>query len=339
MHSTLFRLTAAFILIFATSITHAQTAVSATASYPSYTADLKDYEYPYPVKTYTIPTQGQNVTMAYMYLPARDGKPTITLLHGKNFNGAYWKKTADFLHAQGYGVVIPDQIGFGKSAKPRDYQYTFAELAANTNMLLKSLGLHTSILVGHSMGGMLATRYALLFPRETEKLILINPIGLENYLLYENYSSIDATYGSELGQTPQSIIDYQKQNYYDGQWKPAYEDLAKPLIGWVNGPEWNELAYISALTTNMILTQPVVEEMSFLTMPTHLIIGTRDRTAPGKNNQRIRNYELGRYDRLGTITKARNRNIHVTSLKNLGHLPQVENFPLFSKALENALNF
>ncbi|TKW60624.1 MAG: alpha/beta hydrolase [Blastochloris viridis] len=339
MLRTLFLLAATASLLFSATAPHAQTTAPAAASAPSYTADLKDYEYPFPVQTFTIPTQSQNVTMAYMYLPARDGKPTITLLHGKNFNGAYWKKTADFLHAQGYGVLMPDQIGFGKSSKPRNYQYSFAELASNTHLLLKSLGLQKTILVGHSMGGMLATRYALLFPRETEKLILVNPIGLENYLLYQTYPNIDTSYASELTQTPESVIDYQKKFYYDGQWKPAYADLAKPLIGWVNGPDWNELAYISALTTNMILTQPVVEEMSFLTMPTYLILGTRDRTAPGKANQRIMSYELGRYDRLGATTKARNRNIQVTSLKGLGHLPQVEDFPLFSKSLDNALKF
>lgn len=340
MSRTLFLLAAAASLL-ATPLAHAQTstpaASSVSATYPSYTADLKDFDYPYPVQTYQFPSQGQNLTMAYMYLPARQGKPTVTLLHGKNFNGAYWKRTADFLHDQGYGVLIPDQIGFGKSSKPRNYQYSFADLATHTNGLLNTLNINSTILVGHSMGGMLATRYALLFPREVSNLILVNPIGLENYLLYQSYPNLDVTYSNELNQTPQGVVEYQKKHYYDGQWKPAYETLAKPLIGWVNGPDWPELAYISALTTNMILTQPVIEEVGYLTMPTTLILGTRDRTAPGKNHQRVMNYELGRYDRLGTAVKLRNRNIRVTSLKGLGHLPQVEDFNLFAKSLENAL--
>ncbi len=343
MRPTLSFLATALVLACASLNGFAQTTdplvATPSSTYPSYTADLKDFEYPYPVQTFLFGSQGQNVTMAYMHLQARLGKPTITLLHGKNFNGAYWKKTADFLHAQGYGVFIPDQIGFGKSSKPRNYQYSFAEMATNTNTLLNSLGIRNTIVVGHSMGGMLGVRYALLFPRETSKLILVNPIGLENYLLYQSYPNIDVTYATEQAQTPQSVIDYQKKHYYNGQWKPAYQDLAAPLIGWVNGPDWQELAYISALTTNMILTQPVVDELGYLSVPTSLIIGTRDRTAPGKANQRVMNYELGRYDRLGATTKARSRNIQVTSLKGLGHLPQVEDFALFSKSLENALKF
>ena len=52
--------------------------------------------------------------------------------------------------------------------------------------------------VGHSMGGMLATRFALDYRERTAKLILLNPIGLEDYLLYTRYPSIDATRSAAL---------------------------------------------------------------------------------------------------------------------------------------------
>ena len=57
--------------------------------------------------------------MAYMYLPPTNAeKRIITLLHGKNFNGAYWERLANKLNSLGYNVLIPDQIGFGKSSVP-----------------------------------------------------------------------------------------------------------------------------------------------------------------------------------------------------------------------------
>ena len=78
--------------------------------------------------------------MAYMYLrPKKPQMGVITLLHGKNFNGAYWEETANFLHEKGFGILVPDQIGFGKSSKPVDYQYTFEVLAHNTKRLLEFL--------------------------------------------------------------------------------------------------------------------------------------------------------------------------------------------------------
>jgi len=46
-------------------------------------------------------------------------------LHGKNFSGAYWQDTMTALLAEGYRVVAPDQIGFGKSSKPAHFQYSF----------------------------------------------------------------------------------------------------------------------------------------------------------------------------------------------------------------------
>ena len=68
----------------------------------------------------------------------------ITLLHGKNFNGSYWEETAKFLHEKGFGILIPDQIGFGKSSKPVDYQYTFEVLAHNTKRLLEFLNIKST---------------------------------------------------------------------------------------------------------------------------------------------------------------------------------------------------
>lgn len=63
----------------------------------------------------------------------------MTLLHGKNFNGAYWEETARHLQKKGFNVLVPDQVGFGKSSKPTDYQYSFAVLASKTKALMKSL--------------------------------------------------------------------------------------------------------------------------------------------------------------------------------------------------------
>jgi len=78
-------------------------------------------------------------------------------------------------------VIAPDQIGFCKSTKPERYQYSFQQLAQNTHALLEKLGVKKATLIGHSTGGMLAARYALMYPDETEQLVMINPIGLEDW--------------------------------------------------------------------------------------------------------------------------------------------------------------
>ena len=88
------------------------------------------------------------------------------MLHGKNFCAATWEQTIEALSDAGYRVIAPDQIGFCKSSKPARYQSAFQQLAHNTHALLESLGIDQGgHLIGHSTGGMLAMRYALMYPQ------------------------------------------------------------------------------------------------------------------------------------------------------------------------------
>src|SRR6201991_4253341 len=129
-------------------------------------------------------SQGESLHMAYMDVapadPAHANGRTAVLLHGKNFCGATWVETIHRLSDAGYRVIAPDQIGFCKSSKPERYQFSFDQLAANTHALLQALGIGRAIVVGHSMGGMLAARYALMYPDGVDRLVLINPLGLED---------------------------------------------------------------------------------------------------------------------------------------------------------------
>lgn len=299
---------------------------------------LTGYSYPFPVKHFEFSSQGQTLNMAYMFIAPQEGMPVVTLMHGKNFNGAYFESIARTLQKEGYGVLMPDQIGFGKSSKPVNYQYSFAALASHTRQLMTSIGVGKSIVLGHSMGGMLASRFALLYPGVTEALILVNPIGLENYLHYVKYKDVNFFYQNELKKTAEGIVSYQRKNYYDGNWNEAYEALTIPLQGWVRGDDWDTLAKVSALTYDMIFTQPVIEEFNDFTMPVTLILGTRDTTGPGRNWKKDGvTYTLGEYDKLGSRVKARNSNIDVKPLADLGHLPFIEDFSRFKPVLMDVL--
>ena len=305
----------------------------------NYDKYLTDYEYFAKVQNFDFASQGINLEMAYMYLPSNNKKKgTITLFHGKNFTSNYWKEIALKLNSLGYAVLIPDQIGFGKSSKPLNYQYTFETLALNTRKLLDSLNISSTQLIAHSMGGMLASRFSLMYEDIISNLILINPIGLENYLEYVEYKDINFFYNKELQLKPENIINYQKKNYYDGQWNKKYEVLASHLIGWVNGKDWKSLAKVSANTYDMIFTGSVIEEFKNFKVPVSLIIGTRDRTGPGRNWKKVGiTYDLGRYDLLGKRAKKINNNIRLIELNGLGHLPQIEDFEKFYSELDKVL--
>ena len=267
--------------------------------------NLSTVEYPYEVRFLKLQFQNHNLQMAYMDVrPSNPNSKNILLLHGKNFNGAYWQTTIQELVNNGFRVIVPDQVGFGKSSKHFHIQYSFQQLAWNTRVLLDSLGIEKTAVVGHSMGGMLATRFALMFPEVTEKLILENPIGLEDYKVLAPYSPIDAVYKNELAQTYDKIRQYQLTYYYDNQWKPEYDQWLNLLAGWTLNEDYPIIAWNAALTADMIFTQPVVYEFHLIKSPTLLIIGTRDRTAIGKalappEMQKT----MGLYNKLGKKTQ------------------------------------
>jgi pimeloyl-ACP methyl ester carboxylesterase len=184
------------------------------------------------------------------------------------------------------------------------------------------------------MGGMLATRLALMFPQKVEKLILENPIGLEDYKTLVPYQSVDQLYAAELKQDPAKMKAYQQENYYGGNWKPAYDKWLALTTGWLTDKDYPTVAWNSALTSEMIITQPVVYEFEKLTMPVLLIIGKRDRTAIGKNlvADSVKK-QMGNYPVLGRQTAQRIKTATLVEIDNVGHLPHIEAFPLFMKPL------
>ena len=296
---------------------------------------LTNFAYPFPVKFITIADQQGNYKMAYMDIPPiKPNGRTVLLFHGKNFSGAYWEETARALQKEGYRVIIPDQLGFGKSSKPTSIQYSFQLLANNTKALLDTLGLTRITALGHSMGGMLATRFGLMYPAIVEKLVLENPIGLEDWKLKVPYQTVDVWYKNELSQTYLKIKTYQKESYYHGEWKPEFEKWVTMLAGWTMHPDFKIIAWNSALTYDMIFTQPVVYEFERIKAPTLLIIGQLDRTALGKQQvpDDVRK-TMGDYPKLGKAIHQKIQGSVLIELENVGHLPHIEAFDQFIKPL------
>lgn len=300
--------------------------------------NLEDYSYPYKVKFDTITTQQQKLRMAYMYETTGELKGTVMLLHGKNFNGAYWGETIKNLLLKGYNVFVPDQIGFGKSTKPKYYQYSFQQLAENTRKVMDKLKIGKVTVLGHSMGGMLATRFSLMFPERVEHLILENPIGLEDWRKWVPYKDINFFYERELKKTKESARQYMLANYFHNEWKSSYDDLVYLQTAFLQDKDYPLLAWNSALTYDMIITQPVVYEFKNLKVPTALIIGQLDRTALGKEmvSKDIAT-QMGNYPQLGKEVAAQIPNSRLIELQGLGHIPHVENFNIFFESLMSVL--
>ena len=235
----------------------------------------------YAVKFFDFYAENRPVRMAYRDVSAV-GKPngeTILLLHGENFSSTYWQKTAEILAAQGFRVVIPDQLGFGASSRP-DIHYSFHELSENTFRLLNYLGVREVEVVGHSMGGMLAVRFTLLHQAMVRKLILEDPIGLEDYRTFLPYVPLENEVHIELHATYDTYLARHK-TFYLG-WKPEYETYVREEARPLDTEEFPEAALAAALVYEMIYEQPVVYELADVHIPTLIIIGAQDRPIVGE---------------------------------------------------------
>ena len=308
---------------------------------PFYGPQLEGFEYPYPVHRFEFESQRQELSMAYMDVAPTAGPNgrTVLLLHGKNFCAATWQSQIEALAGAGFRVVAVDQVGFCKSSKPRRYQFSFGQLADNTRALLRSLGIERTVVAGHSMGGMLAARYALQYPRATEHLVLVNPIGLEDWRAEGvPWRDVDAWYAGELKTDVDRIKAYQQKFYYGGQWKPEYDRWVEMLAGMYAGPGRQAVAWDQALASDMIFNQPVVYEFPRIRVPTTLFIGQRDRTAIGRDLASPELAErLGDYPALGQRATRLIRNSRLVEFEDLGHSPQVEAPGRFNAALLEAL--
>jgi pimeloyl-ACP methyl ester carboxylesterase len=280
----------------------------------------EDIAYPYPVSYLPLTLYGQDVRMAYMDVPPA-GQPngrTVVLFHGMNFGGFYFAGPIDMLRKRGFRVIAPDQIGFGRSSKPI-IPYNFHDMALNTRKLLEQLGIAKVSIVGHSMGGMLAARFAASFPDITERTVIYDPIGLTDIRYERPWRSADEAYKAAMAQTN----DQRWQGFYaniqryfpsPGAWKPEYEQYVRILYAPTLSGDWPRLAMVRAIYQQMLYLDPVVYDWAKIKMKTLVIGGEKD----GADFPRLAKHIAD------TIPGA-----ELVILPNLGHVPHLEAPDLF----------
>lgn len=112
---------------------------------------------------------------------------TLVFIHGSgpgasgysNFQGNY-----PWFNEHGYRTLVPDLPGYGLSSKPEDVDYVLDFFVSALHEFLQTLDVQRCVLIGNSLGGAIAIKYALDFPEAVSKLILMGPGGLEEREVY-----------------------------------------------------------------------------------------------------------------------------------------------------------
>ncbi len=286
-------------------------------------AALEGWAYPYPVQMLQFEMEGRPVRMAYMDVkPERPNGQTLVLLHGKNFSSDYWVNTLRTMSDYGYRVIAPDQIGFGKSSKP-EIRYSFGQMVDNTVRLLDHLKLSRVVVIGNSMGGMLAVHFARRHPDRVLALVLENPLGLEDYAPSIPPQETANLVRLEMAQTPASYRNFVKS--YFPVWKPEYERFVEQYARVQFSGEYPRFAQVSALTYQMIYEGPIYNELPKLTVPTLLVIGQADRTVFGRRFAPPEAVKaLGNFPQLGRSAQQRIPGSTLKEFKGVGHVPHLE---------------
>src|SRR5579862_7241469 len=272
-------------------------------------------EYPYPVSYLPLTLYGQDVRMAYMDVPPA-GTPngrTVVLFHGMNFGGFYFSGPIEALRNEGYRVVVPDQIGFGRSSKPI-IPYNFHDMALNSRKLLTTLGITKVSVVGHSMGGMLATRFAASFPDITEKAVIYNPIGLYDPRYERPWRGADEAYKATMAQTNDqrwAAFYANIRRYFPspGAWKPEYEKYVRILYAPTLSSEWPKLAMVRSIYQQITYLDPVDYDWPKIKVKTMVIGGDKDGPDFPARAKHIASMIPG---------------AELVLLPNLGHVPHLE---------------
>ncbi|HEV2678938.1 MAG TPA: alpha/beta fold hydrolase [Rhodanobacter sp.] len=113
----------------------------------------------------------------WVYYEGGEG-PTIVLLHGFAANKEVWLSIAKLLTPH-FHLIIPDLPGWGESSRATDTSYNIDAQAARLDAFVQTLRLQRFVLVGHSMGGAVATAYASEHPEHVAELALIDAFGLK----------------------------------------------------------------------------------------------------------------------------------------------------------------
>lgn len=237
--------------------------------------NLEDVPYPHPVSHFSFAIDGQDVRMAYMDVApvgTANGQ-NVLLLHGMNFFAETWASTIAVLTRAGFRVIAVDQIGFGRSSKPI-LHYSFSVHAANTKRLLDHLGIATTDVVSHSMGGMVASRFASSYPEMVGDLAMINQIGLTDARASRPWRDTAEVYRAALARDYAEIVRGMRAYYVT--WKPEYLKYARIHYGWTQSGDWPHMAMVRALQQQAIYADPVVSDWPRIQARTLVIGGEKD---------------------------------------------------------------
>lgn len=201
-------------------------------------------------------------------LTTGEGKTPILLLHGVATSSKTWAPLIRLLPAERYRIVAPDLLGFGDSPKPQWPEYTVHDHARAVVAALKKQGISKPvIIVGHSMGCLVAAHLATNYPGLVKRLILYEPPLLGEIPDFPGHTKRSTRYKTFF----EYIASHPQLAHVEARllWR-----IARKLWGtYISAEEW--IPFQRSLR-NTILTQQAYDELRDIRLRTDIIYGRLD---------------------------------------------------------------
>ena len=272
-------------------------------------ANFEEIPYPYPVHFLRLNRFQQDMLMAYMDIApsgSANGQ-TVLIQHGMNFYSEAYANTIAALAEAGFRVLAVDRIGYGKSSKPI-IPYNFNFVAANMKALLDELKIEKVAIVGHSMGGMVVSRFAMVYPEVTTHVVMVNQIGLTDQRQGRKWSD---PYVAELSPSSYRSILAGHRRYFPLEWPPEHLRFVKRQYGQTLSGEWPRLVMVRRLQGQMLYNDPVVYDWQHIKTKALVIVGEEDGL-------------VADFPALAKNVANQLQNSALILYPNIGHAPQVE---------------
>jgi pimeloyl-ACP methyl ester carboxylesterase len=175
--------------------------------------------------------------------------------------------------------------------------------------------------VGHSMGGMLASRFAMAYPAVTTHVVMVNQIGLTDARPGRAPRYLDDAYRSDTARTtPAPNYEAVRRNItrYFVTWKPEYEKYVRMHWGWTQSPDYPRFAKVRAALQQMLSAETVVYDWQHITSRALVIGGAKDTPAYPAQAKHVAESIPG---------------AELELIDDIGHCPQLEAFDVFHQRL------
>ena len=283
------------------------------------------------LQPYHFPTQFLKLEEGEIaYVKEGKGKKTLLFVHGLSSNADAWYRNIEELKKD-FTCIAIDLPGYGKSYKNTE-NLTPTYFTETIRKFTEKLKIKDFTLVGHSMGGQAAIKFAAKYPEKLDKLILVAPAGIEKFTPYEGAAmKMVMKQSTIMATTPEQIDRNYQLNFF--KMPPEAERMITDRKNIIKASDFDLHALAIENSVKGMLDDTVTEDFPKIKTPTLFLFAKNDMLIPNKYF-----HPLLTIDQVAEEAKTLVKNSKLVMIDEAGHFLQFEKPAEVNKEIEAFMN-